>query len=322
MEKEPCGLQRPRRSPSSGRNTSGRTTSRTRSAYRSGRSPTRTLLGPQQQPTIQRTSVLHPKLPEHWKKDHESNRRTQIPEKRSYIPILPARHLNIIIITSFIAILVMSTPVQGAPLPKTSSAHLDPTWWTALPGFDAISSLLDFIQAQLEAIEHVARIAEDHLAFNYSEPTMEPLRKKRSSSLLSNLTRPRRALVNNDTLQLVERTIPIIQDLLSPPILRDLITKSNATVATLNQTLTTSDSKKEDLSGFALGSFLAAICFGTALIVGIALRCFDEVLHSDEDSPAPDASSLSHSYISILPWGLNLPTPALSEEEHIYEVMA
>src|SRR5574343_341154 len=313
MEKEPCGLQRPRRSPSSGRNTSGRTTSRTRSAYRSGRSPTRTLLGPQQQSTIQRTSVLHPKLPEHWKRDHESNRRTQIPEKQSYVPILPARHLNIIIITNFIAILVTSTPVQGAPLPKTPSAHLDPTWWTALPGFDAISSLLDFIQTQLEAIEHVARIAEDHLAFNYSEPIQEPLRKKRSSE---------KSLVNNDTLQLIERTIPIIMDLLSPPVLRDLITKSNATVVTLNQTLTNSESKKEDLSGFALGSFLAAICFGTALIVGIALRCFDEVLHSDEDSPAPDASSLSHSYISILPWGLNLPTPALSEEEHIYEVMA
>src|SRR5574343_969241 len=303
MEKKPCGLQRAGRNPSSRNNGSGRATSSARPTYRSGHSSTRTFPGPQQQPTIQRTSILHSRMPEHWERDHESPR-AQGPEERSYIPILPARHLRLIIITSFIAILVMSTPVQGAPLPKTSSAHLDPTWWTALPGFDAISSLLDFIQAQLEAIEHVARVAEDHLAFNYSEPTMEPLRKKRSSSLLSNLTRPKRALVNNDTLQLVERTIPIIQDLLSPPILRDLITKSNATVATLNQTLTTSDSKKEDLSGFALGSFLAAICFGTALIMGIALRCFDEVLHSDEDSSPPDASSLSHSYISILPWGL------------------
>src|SRR5574343_1393348 len=252
MEKEPCGLQRSGRGPSSGRNGSGRTTSRTRSAYRSGRAPTRTLLGPQQQPTIQRTSILHPRMPEHWKRDHESTR-AQIPEKRSYIPILPTRHLRIIIITSFIAILVMSTPVQGAPLPKTSSAHLDPTWWTALPGFDAISSLLDFIQAQLEAIEHAAWIAEDHLAFNYSEPTMEPLRKKRSSSPLPNLARHKRALVNNDTLQLVERTIPIIMDLLSPPILRNLSQefslKLNSTAVDRNQTLvnTNSNWSKEQL---------------------------------------------------------------------------
>src|SRR5574343_1816016 len=327
MEKKPCGLQRAGRNPSSRRNGSGRATSSARPTYRSGHSSTRTFPGPQQQPTIQRTSILHSRMPEHWERDHESPR-AQGPEERSYIPILPARHLRFIIITSFIALLIMSTPVQGAPLPMTPSAHLDPSWWTALPGFDAISSLLDFINAQVEAIEHVARIAEDHLAFNYSEPTMEPLRKKRNSSPLPNLARHKRALVNNDTLQLVERTIPIIMDLLSPPILRNLSQefslKLNSTAVDRNQTLvnTNSNWSKEQLQDLALWSLFIAICLGTALIVGIALRCFDEIQHSNEDSPLPDASSLSHSYISILPWGLSLPPPALPEEEHIYEVMA
>ena len=62
----------------------------------------------------------------------------------------------------------MSNPVQGAPLPATPPASLDLSWWSALPGFDVISSLLDFIKAQVEAVEHVARVAEDYLAFNHS----------------------------------------------------------------------------------------------------------------------------------------------------------
>jgi len=223
----------------------------------------------------------------------------------------------------------MSNPVQGAPLPATPPVSLDLSWWSALPGFDVISSLLDFIKAQVEAVEHVARVAEDYLAFNHSEPTLEPLRKKRlSSPPLPNLVRHKRTPVSNETLRLVERTIPIIMDLLSPPILpelyQELSLKPNVTVTDRNQTGINNDSKwsKEQLQDLAILSLIVAICLGAALVAGIALRCFDEVRRSTEDSPLPDSSSLSHSYVSILPWRWNLSTPALPEEEHIYEVMA
>ena len=141
------------------------------------------------------------------------------------------------------------------------------------------------------------------------------------------LARNKRALVNNETLQLVERTIPIIMDLLSPLNLsepkQEPSLKPNVTVTDRNQTLTNNDSQwsKEELQDLASWSLIVAICLGAALVAGIALRCFDEIQHSTEDSPLPDSASLSHSYVSIIPWRWNLSTHALPEEEHIYEVM-